>query len=157
MNFLVKILLGAAAIFVPAIWKSLTQKSQRKIFVSYRYIGDAKYKNMLVAWSKNESFDFEFDDTSTDVSIDSTDIGAIRRVISRRINEADCLVCIVGEHTHKSSWVKWEVRKAVELSKRIIAIKTNSRNTSPDELKNVGAIWVNTFTKEPILEAINSI
>lgn len=62
--------------------------AKRKIFISYDYDIDRNYKNMLLAWDKNQDFDFGFSDQSADVSIDSNDAAAIKRTISAKINEA---------------------------------------------------------------------
>lgn len=39
------------------------------VFISYDYDNDRHYKNLLVAWSKNTSFNLEFYDSSVDVSV----------------------------------------------------------------------------------------
>ena len=96
--------------------------AKKAIFISYDYDNDKHWKNLLVAWDKNGEFDFTFYDASVDVSVDSTDAAAIKRVISARINSAKRFLCIVGEHTHKSGWVKWEIEKAVELKRKLWGI-----------------------------------
>jgi hypothetical protein len=77
-------------------------------------------------------------------------------VISRYINEATYFLVIVGANTHKSAWVKWELEKAVELRKRIIAVKTDRENTSPDVLLGIGASWAMSFTYDAITKAIDN-
>lgn len=127
----------------------------KKIFISYDYDNDKHYKNMLKAWDANGAFDFSFDDQSADVSINSTDAAAIKRAISAKINNATYFLCIVGEKTYNSSWVKWEIEKAVQLNKRIVAVKTSSTNTTPNALFGVGAKWAMSFTEASIISAIN--
>ena len=129
--------------------------AKKKIFISYDYDNDKHYKNLLKAWDANGTFDFSFHDHSADVSINSTNAAAIKRAISAKINSATYFLCIVGEKTHKSSWVKWEIEKAVELKKKIVAVKTSSTNTTPPELLGVGASWAMSFTEEAIKKAIN--
>ena len=90
---------------------------KKKVFISYDYDNDKHYKNLLLAWDSNKLFDFSIHDHSADVSINSTDATAIKRVISRYINEATYFLVIVGKKTHKSSWVKWEIEKALELNR----------------------------------------
>lgn len=85
-----------------------------KIFISYDYDNDKHYKNLLVAWDKNNEFDFTFSDHSTDVSIQSTNADAIKRAISAKINSATHFLCIVGAKTSRSRWVAWEIEKAKE-------------------------------------------
>lgn len=127
---------------------------KKKIFVSYDYDNDRHYKNLLLAWDAHTLFDFSIHDHSADVSINSTNASAIKSVISRYVNEATYFLVIVGPKTHKSTWIKWEITKAVELGKRIVAVKTERENISPDELMGVGASWAMSFTYDAIKNAI---
>ena len=130
--------------------------AKKKIFISYDYENDGYWKNLLVAWDANSLFDFSFSDTSVAVSVDSTNAAAIKRAISARINNATYFLCIVGKKTHKSGWVKWEIEKAVDLKKKLVAVKTDSENTSPDALFGVGASWAMSFTFDSITKAISA-
>ncbi|HOF17237.1 MAG TPA: TIR domain-containing protein [Bacteroidales bacterium] len=129
---------------------------KKKVFVSYDYDNDKHYKNLLLAWDGNKHFDFSINDHSADVSINSSNATAIKSVISRYINEATYFLVIVGPKTHKSAWVKWEINKAVELKKRIVAVKTDRENTSPYELLGIGATWAMSFTYDAISKAIDN-
>ena len=129
---------------------------KKKVFISYDYDNDKHYKNLLLAWDANRQFDFSINDHSADVSINSTNASAIKSVISRYINEATYFLVIVGSRTHRSSWVKWEIEKAVELNKRIIAVKTDRENISPDALFGIGASWAMSFTYDAITRAIDN-
>ena len=128
----------------------------KKIFISYDYSNDKKYKNMLLAWDKNKQFDFDFGDTSADVSIKSHDPDVIKRAISAKINQSDIFLCLIGEHTHESTWVKWEIEKALELEKKIVAVKLEKEFKSPDEIKDIKAEWAMSFTFDAIKKAIEN-
>ncbi len=130
--------------------------AKRKIFISYDYENDRSYKNMLLAWDKNQDFDFGFSDQSADVSIDSNDAAAIKRAISAKIDDATYFLCLVGKRTYTSKWVAWEISKAVELKKKIVAVKIDSTNTTPSGLLNVGAKWAMSFSFDSIKKAIES-
>ncbi len=142
---------GIAALGAFVVYDSLRSK---KVFVSYKYDGDAKYKNLLVAWSKHHRFDVEFDDVSSDISIDSRVESEIKAGILTHIKDADIFLCIVGEKTHKSKMVPWEIESAVTLGKKIIAVKTSISNKPPKGLKSVGAIWARSFTEKEIVKAL---
>lgn len=127
---------------------------KKKVFISYDYSNDRHYKNMLLAWDENKEFDFSIYDQSVDVSVNSTDAAVIRRVISARINDSAYFLCLIGNKTHLSNWVDWEIRKAVELKKKIVAVKINSDNTTPTAITGIGASWAMTFTFQAIRTAI---
>jgi hypothetical protein len=128
--------------------------AKKKIFISYDYDNDKQYKNLLLAWDENSEFDFGFSDQSADVSIQSTDAAAIKRAISAKINAATYFLCLVGSKTSKSSWVTWEIEKAKDLKKKLVAVKISSGNTTPSGLLNAGASWAMSFTFEAIKKAI---
>lgn len=129
--------------------------AKKKIFISFDYEHDRHYKNLIVAWDKNELFDFSFYDGSVTVPVNSTDAGPIKRVISQRIAACPRFLCIVGKHTHKSSWVAWEIDKAIDLKRKVIAVKTDKSNVTPTGLYGVGATWAMSFTFDAIKKAID--
>ena len=130
--------------------------AKKKIFVSYDYDNDRHYKNLLVAWDQNTEFDFAMSDQSADVSIESDDAAAIKRAISAKINAATYFLCIIGTKTSKSEWVAWEIDKAKDLSKRLVAVKTSSKNDTPAGLIGAGASWAMSFTFEAIKKAVDN-
>jgi hypothetical protein len=130
--------------------------NKKRVFISYDYESDKHYKNLLLAWDANKQFDFYISDYSADVSINSTDATAIKSTISRYINQGTVFLVIVGKNTSKSSWVKWEIKKAIELGKKIVAVKTDRANTTPDELFGVGASWALSFTQDAITKALDN-
>ena len=132
------------------------EMASKKVFVSYDYDNDKHYKNLLLAWDRNSDFDFYMVDHSADVSIRSDDMAAIKRAISAKINNATYFLCILGDKTYRSKWVKWEIEKAIELKKRIVAVKTGASNSSPTEIVGVGASWAMSFTFDSIKKAIDN-
>lgn len=129
---------------------------KKKVFISYDYENDKHYKNLLLAWDSNRLFDFSMRDLSADISINSYNAGPIKSTISRYINEATYFLVIIGTRTSRSEWVKWEIQKAYELNKRIIAVKTDRENISPDGLYGIGTNWAMSFTYDSITNAINN-
>lgn len=129
----------------------------KKVFISYDYDNDRQYKNLLLAWAKNNAAQFRnftFEDGSTDVSINSTDTVAIKRAISRRMGQCDVFLLLVGEETHNSTWCKWEIGKAIELGLVLVAVKIQNSNISPPEILGVGATWARSFTYDAVSAAL---
>ncbi len=130
----------------------------KKVFVSYRADSEGeRYKNLLVAWSKNDNghFDIKFDDQSIGVSINSEDANYIKRVIKTKITNSNTFLVLVGKDTHRSDWVNWEIKKAAELNKKIVAVKIDSGYKTPLELYGVGATWARSFRYDSIKKAID--
>ena len=127
-----------------------------KVWISYDYDIDKHYMNLLLKWEANSQFDFSLYDQSVDVPADSSDAAAIKRVISARIKASTYFLCIVGKYTHISDWSAWEIEKAIQLKKRIVAVKTDHSNTTPDCLNDVAASWALSFTLDSIENAIHN-
>ena len=129
---------------------------KRKFFISYDYVNDIHFKNLLLSWDSNKQFDFSISDYSADVSINSTRATSIKSVLSRYINDSTTFLVIVGKQTYKSEWVSWEIEKAQNLRKKIIAVKTNRENITPPVLYGIGASWAMSFTFVSIKNAIQN-
>ncbi|MGD9037285.1 MAG: TIR domain-containing protein, partial [Syntrophobacterales bacterium] len=91
--------------------------ANKRIFISYDYSNDENYKDLVLAWDKDEDLDFSFYDMSVEVSVDASDAAAIKREISARISDCSHFLCLVGRYSHKSRWVDWEIKTAMELKK----------------------------------------
>lgn len=128
--------------------------AKKDIFISYDYDNDSRYKNMLVAWDKNKEFDFEFYDGSLKAGINSADAAYIKSKIKPLIQKATHLLCIVGDKCGANPWIEWEVQAAVDLKKKLIAVKIEKACPSPSVLLNNGAKWALSFNFEAIKNAV---
>lgn len=134
-----------------------------KIFVSFDFEKDRQYKYTLNMWSANSSFEFTCDDRSPS-EIQTNSVSVVKNVLSRKINEASAVVVIVGEDANKlhpdwreigyRNWQNYEVAKAKELGKRLIAVQLNSLYSYPEELIGANAIRVYSFTHDEIVKAV---
>lgn len=137
----------------------------KSVCISFDYDNDRQYKQTLRMWNNNSRFNFNFDD-KTPNEINSYDYGVIKRALSAKINKADYLLVLVGERTNtrhpnavqigEKNWQIWEIKKAKELGKRIVAVKLKSTNDSPIEIKNSGAGWAMSFTLSGIVKALEN-
>jgi len=129
---------------------------RKKIFISYDNENDRHYKNLLLAWDSNKQFDFLVGEISEKKSNSSIQSKAINSVITQSINDAVLFLVIIGKNTHKSQWVCWEIEKAHQLGKKIVAVKTKRANITPSILYNIGVSWAMSFNYESIINAINN-
>jgi len=133
------------------------------IFVSFDFENDRRYKYTLNMWAANTNIDFTFDDRSSG-EIQSNSVGVVKNVLSRKINEADAVLVIVGAEANKvhrdrleigyKNWQNYEIAKAKDLGKRLIAVQLNSLYIYPEELINANAVRVHSFTQDAIIRAI---
>lgn len=130
--------------------------AKHAVFISYDHSEDVHYKRLLEAWDANSSFDFQFENHSVRKPINSEFAPAIKAAITKKMKEASHLLVVVGEKSHTSSWIKWEIDKAKELDLKIAAVKINSTYSSPINLLGCGTSWATSFTKDKIIEALNN-
>ncbi|MDM0612485.1 TIR domain-containing protein [Clostridium perfringens] len=138
--------------------------SKKKVCISFDYTDDNHFKNLLSAWDANTNFEFSFDDL-TPTEINSENYSRVKAVITQKIAAADYLLVVIGKNANKvhprqkeigsKNWINWEIKKAKELKKKLIAVKLNKSFESPDEIKDSGAKWSMSFTKDGIINALN--
>ena len=138
--------------------------AKKKVFVSFDYDNDKHYKALLKAWDANPNFDFYFSDLSS-TEINSWSVPVVKQVLSKKINEANYTVVLVGKEANKKhsdhkeigfkNWLNYEVAKSKEHKNKLVAVKLSSTNTSPDELLGSGAKWAMSFKQESIIKALN--
>ena len=138
--------------------------AKKKVFVSFDYDNDKHYKALLKAWDANPQFDFYFSDLSS-TEINSWSVPVVKQVLSKKINEANYTLVIVGDEANKQhkdhkeigykNWLNYEIAKSKEHKNKFVAIKISSTNTSPDELLNSGAKWALSFKQDPIVKALS--
>jgi hypothetical protein len=129
----------------------------KKVFVSYDHSEDADYKYLLQAWDANTDFDFEFDQRSPNKPIDSTDASVIQAALTKKMKESDYILVIIGEKSHQSKWMKWEIERAkqADVNLKFAAIKIKSANINPSGLPNNTAI-ANGFELDKIVSALDN-
>ncbi len=138
--------------------------AKKKVFVSFDYDNDKHYKALLKAWDANPNFDFYFSDLSS-TEINSESVPVVKQVLSKKINEANYTVVLVGKEANKQhsdhkeigykNWLNYEVAKSKQHGSKLVAVKLSSTNTSPDELLDSGATWAMSFNQESIVKALN--
>jgi hypothetical protein len=124
-----------------------------RIFVSYDYEHDRHYRQLLSAWSSNPRFSFAFEDHSTP-RVNSDQAARIKGAIAAKLSGAECLLVIVGEHTHRSQWVSWEIQKAKELGLSLVAVKVKRSYKTPAALLGSKASWAYGFSEEAVAKAV---
>lgn len=131
---------------------------KRKVFISYDHSEDVHYKRLLEAWDANSSFDFEFDNRSPHVAINSADAGRVKAALTMMMKSADYLLVIVGKKSHTSKWMTWEIDRAKQSDTKLklAAVKIDREYTTPAGLLNTGTSWAYSFTRDNILTALNN-
>jgi hypothetical protein len=127
----------------------------KQIYLSFDHENDGYYRDVLVTWSKMPGFaQLWINDQPPTVSVDDTEAEPFKHALARQIAAASGLLCVVGAESSTNGWMAWEIKKADELGKRIIAVRINRDCAVPELLSDLGATCAMSFTFEGIRRAI---
>ncbi|MBE7106107.1 hypothetical protein COE51_17130 [Bacillus pseudomycoides] len=140
--------------------------AKKKVFVSFDYTNDKHYKFLMQAWDANPDFEFVFSDHSSG-EIDTDSVSVVKAGLTRKINNATHTFVIVGKEANKQhkdhkligfkNWINFEVSRSKDNKNKLVAIKLDKSNESPDELLGAGASWAMSFTQKAILDALKKL
>lgn len=108
-----------SSVFHEAILRLLSQKSKKKVFVSFDFDNDKTLKKFLIGQSKLADSPFEIADWSLKEAAPEKDWAAKARA---KIARVDLVIVMVGPKTYKAQGVLKEVKIARELDKKVIQI-----------------------------------
>ena len=108
--------------------------AKRRIFISFDH-DDYQRVNGFMAL-RNIMDNFEFFNHKLDHRINSTDTNYVDRVIREEyIRPASVTVVLIGNKTHASPWVKWEIDESLKMGKGILGIRLkNSIGVVPSNI-----------------------
>lgn len=142
---------------------SYGKTAKKKVFVSFDYDNDKHYKYLLEAWNANPEFDFQFADKTPD-EIDTNNVGRIKAALSAKIHQATHTLVLVGKEANKMhrharligcrNWINFEIAKSKEYGNKLVAVKLDRLNESPEQLYNSNASWAMSFSQESIIRAL---
>ncbi|MET2947790.1 TIR domain-containing protein [Vibrio owensii] len=137
--------------------------AKKKVFVSFDYENDKRYKFLLEAWDANPEFEFTFNDHSSQ-EINSWNVSKVKAELTKKINQATHTLVIVGKEANKKhsdseeigykNWLNFEVARSKSNKNKLVGIKINSTYSSPEELLSSGASWAMSFTEASIIKAL---
>ncbi len=135
---------------------------QNKTYIAFDGDKDIHYYYLMKAWKSSKRVSFNFYDahdlnTARDSSMEQT----IKRRLRERMENAKCLILLIGESTrHLTKFVKWEIELAISKDLPIIAVNLNGMkkmdsSRCPPVLRDELAIHV-PFKQAVIEHALDS-
>jgi len=115
----------------------------KKVFISFDFDEDKALKDLLIGQARNPICPFEVIDNSLKEAApeDGWEIEA-----EKRMNRADIVIVLVGEHTHQARGVLKEVKLARQLKKKIVQLighKNGKHKRVPDAGRLYSWTWEN--------------
>ncbi len=139
--------------------------AKTRVFVSFDYDNDRRYKYLLNAWDANKQFDFVFED-ATSGAIDSNNVGRVKAALTTKIRSATHTLVIVGKEGNKRhadhqligcrNWQCFEAQQSIASGNRLIGVKLDRSYDSPETLIGAGTDWVYGFDEQAIVRALGA-
>jgi hypothetical protein len=113
----------------------LGKGKKKKIFISFS-IEDQKFRDFLAGQSKLEDSPFEFHDLSVKKAWEEEEW---QQKCQERLKSCDAVIVLLSNNTWHSAGVRWEVKCALALKMKVLAIHVynNDRYAIPPEFKGV--------------------
>ncbi len=93
-----------------------------KIFISHSW----QYTNTLEALrnliNARGYFSATYEESTKDKPINSDNESYVKRRLAQKISDSDIILALAGVYASHSSWVQWELDKAIELGTPIVGV-----------------------------------
>ena len=141
--------------------------AKKKVVVSFDFEHDKHYYYLLTAWNNNPNIEFGISDcTPREIQTESVDV--IKQVLSRKINEANYMIAIVGEASttrHPDSieigypnWQSYEIAKNADWNNGLVVVKLQPTFKIPEECYLSKRIQIcDSFNEMDIIFALNNL
>lgn len=106
------------------------------MFISYRW-GDRDYANALKGFLNNPNNKYRHIIKRERDDYRGKGETAVRNYLKGLVGECDALICLIGNDTHNSEWVKYELDVANSQIKKIIPVRiTGTSGGAPSIIIN---------------------
>lgn len=119
----------------------------RHVFLAHQHDDQQQVRGfILLRWNIN--VDFSYFDRSLVDPVDSNNEDYIRRSIRDKMRGSSVSVVLIGDKTHSSKWVDWEIEESKGRGNGLLGIKLKGKGnaTTPSLLRTHGA---EVFTWQP--------
>jgi len=93
-----------------------------KIFISHSW----QYTDTLEALrnliNSRGYFSATYEESTRDKPINSDDESYVKRRLAQKISDSDIILALAGVYASHSSWMEWELDKAIELGTPIVGV-----------------------------------
>lgn len=99
----------------------------RRVFLSLSY-DDRQQARGVDLMPKNPNTDVDFVGRHLLNPVDSTNDSYIKRQVEDQMHGTSVTAVLLGNNTHNSEWVKWEIEKSLERGNGILAIRLKDQD-----------------------------
>lgn len=93
-----------------------------KIFISHSWQYTDTLEALRVLINARGYFSASYEESTKDSPINSGNEGYIKIRLAKKISDSDIVLAIAGIYASHSSWMQWELDKAIELGTPIVGV-----------------------------------
>lgn len=126
-----------------------------RIFISHSWQHAEDLENLQALLNRRGYFHASFEEASRDIPINSLNATYIKARLTDKISNSNVVLALAGIYASHSSWMKWELDKAIELDIPIVGIIPRGQiniSTTVSSRSKTDVRW----NSESIVEAIRS-
>ena len=125
------------------------QTMTRRIFISHQREDKEPLKRFMLL-RETMKFDFAFFDRSLADPAKKDDPEYIRRFIRDKLHITDVTVVLIGDDTHRSTWVQYEIEESVRRGNPLLGIRLEGKSDArvPSALTEQDARVIDWETNE---------
>lgn len=127
-----------------------------RVFLSYKW-EDKRAADGLKGYLKNPNNDYRHVAITERDDYRNKGKKAVKTYLKGIIEECDALICLVGQNTHSSQWVAYELDVANSQSKRIIPVRIKKTNGGPPKLVKERNLDIIQWNSKEINDALSKI
>lgn len=95
------------------------KEGRRNVFISFDVDEDKAQVRLLASQAKDDRFPFHFRDYSVKEPFEEK----WKQRVRERISQTSAVIVAIGERTHESSAVDWEIKEAHRQGKKVIGVR----------------------------------
>ena len=95
---------------------------QRNVFVSFDVDKDKRQVRLLTSQAKDERFPFSFRDYSVKEPFEEK----WKQNVAKKLEQTSAVIVAIGEKTHESKAIEWEIEEAHRQGKKVIGVRMHS-------------------------------
>lgn len=93
-----------------------------KIFISHSWQHSDTLESLRNLINQRDYFNASYEESTKDKPINSDDEAYVKSRLTQKIKNSDIILAIAGIYASHSSWMEWELDKAIELGVPIVGV-----------------------------------
>ena len=124
-----------------------------KIFISHSWQYTDTLEALRNLLNARGYFSATYEESTKDKPINSDDERYVKRRLAQKIGGSDVILALAGVYASHSSWMQWELDKAIELGIPVIGVIPRGQDRISTEVSSRSIVDINWNT-ESIVSAI---